>query len=123
MRYNKEQLLKDLGQVPPAQIASKICDWYFEDRSDFLPIFRARFEDRWPNLATLIDKIWDKDVGYEEVRAVTPKAELDAIEDVISRYPSVFKDGVPFPGSDASYDELLRTEKGAKFLQKMIDSI
>ena len=86
---------------------------------------RARYisnrELTFPYLKNLIEQLWDGDVTLEEIVDTYPIRDVNAMEDTLYNNPTVYKEGVPFPGDDPIYDGLLNTDKGAQLIQRMIE--
>jgi len=78
------------------------------------------------SLDDVISMIWDGDVSTKEAITnvdLTAK-DVEIMKNAIHENIKFFKDqdGVPFPGDNKQYDELIKTNKGIKLLQKLIDA-
>ncbi len=78
--------------------------------------------EEYPLLIAIIEKTWDGDISFEEAIDGFSSDDLKSMEATLHNYETVFNEGVPFPGDNESYDELLKNNNGAKLLQKMIDT-
>jgi hypothetical protein len=74
------------------------------------------------DLADFCKKVWDGDVSPEEIYKSNERSQMQQAMNVYNKHKNtIFKDGVPFPGDDKKYDELLKTSPGAKYMKTLID--
>lgn len=87
----------------------------FADGSLLVPVF--------PYLEELIETIWDGDVSYAEAIEGFTLEEAQAMDALVQENPTVFAEGVPYPGDDDIFDEMLAHNDAAKLIQKMVNNI
>lgn len=73
------------------------------------------------DLENLIKEIWSDDVSFDEATEGFSEKDIQLMQQTIASHSSLFKNGVPFAEDSKEYAKLLKTDKGAKLLQKMID--
>ena len=88
-----------------------------------------REPSKWPTLAAFIEGTWDGDVSFAEATgggytdAFTDQ-ELNTMERTAKNYGDFYgASGAPFPEDNEEYAALIKKDKGAELIQKMLDAI